>query len=430
MKICVYGLWHLGCVISSCLADKEFNVVGLDPDELIIKNLLKAKPPLFEPGLEELISKNLKKNLNFTSNYKEAIGDADILWIAFDTPVDKNDKADTEYIFEKIRDALKFVNDNCKIIISSQVPVGFVKKLEIFTEKEYKKKLYFCYSPENLRLGKSIHYFKNPDRIIVGIRDEKHKKLLKSFFEKLSDNIVWMNIESAEMTKHAINSFLALSITFVNEIAALCEFNGADEKEVEAGLKTDERIGQKAYLKPGIAYSGGTLARDVNFLNSLADSFNYPAYLLSGIKKSNNYHKKWLKRTLLSCFRSLEGKTVTILGLTYKSGTSTLRRSIAVEFINSLKSESVNIRVFDPEVKELPDNLKNIITLCGNLNNALNNSDCLVIITEKQIFRQELSLEIINKMKNKLIIDANGFIENIIKEDKSIKYIRVGKKSA
>ena len=271
MKICVFGLWHLGTVTSACLASIKQYVVGLDLDNIVVKNLKNGVLPLFEPDLENLVKKGISDNfLEFSTNIEQSIHNAQVIWVAHDTPVDENDCADVNFVIDQVIQIFPYLKDGQNILISSQLPVGSVAYLEKLFHRLYPNiSASFAYSPENLRLGKAISAFTKPERIVIGIRNESDKKIYTELLSSFTNHIEWMSVESAEMTKHALNAFLATSIVFINEIATICEKVGADAQEVERGLKTDIRIGQKAYLSPGSAFSGGTLARDINFLEQL-----------------------------------------------------------------------------------------------------------------------------------------------------------------
>jgi UDPglucose 6-dehydrogenase len=427
MKVCVFGLWHLGSVISAGLAKSGHTVVGLDFDRKNIENLQKARVPVSEPGLDDLILETLqKKTLSFTCGPATALVDAEVLWISFDTPVDEQDNADPEYIEKNFEAISGFLLDRIKIIISSQVPVGFTRHLsERFQEKYPGKKVFFAYSPENLRLGKALKTFLEPDRIIVGIQPDE-KALFCPFFVTISNRLEWMSIESAEMTKHAINSFLATSICFANEIATLCEYVGANAKEVERGLKTEERIGPKAYLNPGNAFSGGTLARDLRFLQKMGKKNLLPLYLINSVLKSNDFHKTWIQRKCRETLGDLNGKHIAVLGLTYKPGTNTLRRSMSVELCKWIKDNGAEVTAFDPAIHELPPELSAVISLSSDIAGSVETADCIIIITEWPEFRK-IDTEIITMMRGKIIIDPNGFIENILGHMNNGQYFAVGR---
>jgi UDPglucose 6-dehydrogenase len=283
-KIVVYGLWHLGCVTAASLAQEHFDVWGLDSNTEFIGNLKNGKAPIFEPGLEELIADGLRSGwLKFTSNLQEALSEADVIWIAFDTPVDEDDRADVEFVRNQLDAAFPHINSGAIILISSQVPVGFTDSLRIrWQAAEPGKTLIYSYSPENLRLGKALKNFRADDRIVIGLDGEQGRDMIHDIFIKFCTRLEWMSVKSAEMTKHALNSFLAVSVAMANEIARICERTGADAREVERGLKSENRIGPGAYLGPGGPFAGGTLARDLRFLVQLGANCGVQTPLLIG----------------------------------------------------------------------------------------------------------------------------------------------------
>ena len=232
MKIFVQGLWHCGCVVSACLSSLKHKVIAYDDNKKIINKLKKNITPIFEPNLKDLIETSTKEGkLSFANNLKN-LNTANIIWFTYDTPVNENDQADTKYVVDRIKNTLKKLKSNKYVIISSQLPVGTIKLLENYSKNILKKKFYFFCCPENLRLGNSLSSFLHADRMVVGYRDIKSKKKISSFLQTINTNLIWMKIESAEVTKHAINSFLASSISFINEISLICEYAKADAKEV------------------------------------------------------------------------------------------------------------------------------------------------------------------------------------------------------
>jgi UDPglucose 6-dehydrogenase len=415
MKICVYGLWHLGAVTAACLASVGHEVIGLDDDETNIKNLNLGKAPLFEPGLDEMIQKGINEgHLNFTQNSTMAVGDADVLWVTFDTPVDEEDQADVKYVMDKVKSVMPELKDGAVVLISSQIPIGSVRKLERFVKGNYSnKQICFAYSPENLRLGKAIDVFLKPDRIITGIRTEKTKKILEKLFIPITNKIEWMSVESAEMTKHAINAFLATSVTFANELASICEMHGADAKEVELGLKTETRIGPRAYLSPGGPFAGGTLARDIDFLVKAAKEKSLKTPLLQSVRASNDEHKKWVQRKLNEKFSNLKDVPVAVWGLTYKPETSTLRRSLAVELCDWLIEKGANLHVYDPVVQELPERWGAKVMQHKNALDAVRNAKVLVVGTEWVEFKELASKLVDVAGKETYVIDANRHLHDV-----------------
>ena len=341
MKIFVQGLWHCGIVTSACLSFLNHKVFAYDKDKRIINKLKKGNTPIYEPRLRELIKLNVKKKKLFFLGNKKKVNLADIVWFAYDTPVNDNDKADVEFVINQIKITLKKLKSNKNIVISSQLPVGTIKHLEIYSKNILKKKFNFFCCPENLRLGNALNSFLKAERLVIGFRNKKAQKKLKDFFLTINKNLIWMKVESAEVTKHAINSFLASSISFINEISTICENVGANAKEVEKGMKSEIRIGKKAFLSPGNPFSGGTLGRDVNFLAGVSKKFNLNTSLISSIRVSNDNHKKWIYNHLEKLIMNKKIKNITIWGLAYKENTDTLRRSLALEISVWLKKHKV-----------------------------------------------------------------------------------------
>lgn len=427
MKLCVYGLWHLGTVTAAGCAAVGHEVVGLDDDVAVIDALQQGQPPLYEPGLADSLVQGLQTNLQFTSDAADALHGAAGVWITFDTPVDEEDQADVATVVEKITALFPSLPNQSFVLISSQVPVGTTAACEQAYRAAYPQAdVIFAYSPENLRLGSAIDVFLKPDRIIVGTRRPEDRERLLPLLMPITDRIEWMTTESAEMTKHAINSFLALSVTFINEIAAVCEQYGANAREVERGLKTEQRIGPKAYVRPGAAFAGGTLARDVAFLQALGEQKSLPMNLMRGLQASNDTHKAWAWRRLHEQLGSLEGRTIAVLGLTYKAGTDTLRRSSAVELAQKIHAAGAIVKAHDPSITTLPDDLQSVIALQASLEEAVRGADAVVIATEWPDYRQITPDQWAEWMTTPLILDAGYFLPNTIGQDTRIHYYAVG----
>ena len=390
MNICVLGLWHLGCVTAACLAELGHQVTGLDFDAAVVAGLRTGTAPVSEPGLDELVRKGMSaRRLRFASELAQVPADIGILWVAHDTPVDADDGADTNFVMAQIEHALAGLNADTLLLVSSQLPVGSIRQLErTVAARAGTSRLRAACCPENLRLGTAIHDFLHPSRIVVGVRTDSDRQVLHDVLSPLSESIEWMSVESAEMTKHAINAFLATSVAFTNEIAAVCEATGADAMEVARGLKSEPRIGRKAYVTPGSAFAGGTLARDVSFLNQASRTHGLETPLLSSVLPSNSAHKLWPRRKLQEVLGSLAGRTVTVWGLAYKPGTDTLRRSAAVELCDWLIGEGAAVRVHDPMVKDLPAGWSGPVSRHEDPVVAARGSDALVVMTEWPIYRE------------------------------------------
>jgi UDPglucose 6-dehydrogenase len=408
-KISIFGMWHLGTVISACCAE-QYNIVAHDESKKTIEDLKLGILPIYEPELHELIN---DYSIEYTTDLEYACNHSNILWITYDTPVDSNNISDVDFVYNKIHNIISNAKNPSLILISSQLPVGTCKLFET----QYPMHRFACL-PENLRLGKSVSTFFDADRMIIGCRDLETQNELNSLFSRLNIPLVFMKTESAEMVKHALNSYLALSITFINEIASICETIGADAHEVSNGLKTDSRIGKNAYLNPGGPIAGGTLLRDVLTLENIGS--NTP--LLFSINKSNEIHKKWYINNLLKHF-NLENKKIIILGATYTENTDTLRQSMMVSLYNDLKSYNANVFVYDPIIKKLPDSYSYI-----NLLQSIENQqfDAIVLLTNNSSFKKLEWKNIINKDKSILFLDAGKFLYNELHSYENVIYKNVG----
>jgi UDPglucose 6-dehydrogenase len=428
MKVAVVGLWHLGSVTAAALASGGHDVIGVDFEPAVIDGLAAGRPPLFEPGLEALVRSGLHAGrLAFTTD-ASAVSGADVIWIAYDTPVDDDDRADVAFVTERVERVLPYVRDGALVLISSQLPVGTTRALEAsFTRQANGRDVGFGYSPENLRLGKAIDVFTRPDRVVVGLRRPSDRAIVSDLLRPFTETIEWMSVESAEMTKHALNAFLATSITFINEIAAVCEQVGADASEVERGLKSEARIGPKAYLSPGGAFAGGTLARDVVFLSALGAGAGVPTHLLSSVKVSNDAHRRWAQRRLTQLLGDVRGRTVAVWGLTYKPGTDTLRRSSAVELCEWLHAQGARARAHDPAVRSLPPELAGRLELAPDALAAVDAADALVVATPWPEYRDVSAEDVARRMRRPLVLDANRFLAATLGAASGLEYLSVGK---
>jgi UDPglucose 6-dehydrogenase len=430
LKIAVLGQWHLGTVTAGCLAAAGHDVTGFDPDPGIVSDLKTGQLPVMEPGLAELIGDQVKKGrLRFSDDAVEAVTGAEIVWVAFDTPVDENDHADVEHVVGQVTRVFPHLERSALVLVSSQLPVGTTRRLEQAYSATFGEGLVtFAASPENLRLGRALQDFTKPDRIVVGIRDDRDRPKLSALFAPFTQTIEWMLVESAEMTKHALNAFLATSVAFANEIAGICEDVGADARQVERGLKSDGRIGPGAYLSPGSAFAGGTLARDIGFLEEIGDRTSHNVRLLSAVRQSNDFQKTWTARTALRlCGSDLKGKRITVWGLTYKPGTDTLRRSASVELCTWLAEKGAEVHAHDPAVRDLPPALVGRFSLHASAAEALKNSHLLILATAWPQYCQVSAETIVAAMAEPVVIDPNRFAEQTITADRRIVYAAVGR---
>ena len=365
-------------------------------------------------------------NLTFTTDSRTALAEAELVWVTFDTPVDEQDVADVAFVIRQSEALFEFLRDDTVVIFSSQLPVGTTGEIEASFRKQYPgKRVHFGYIPENLRLGKAIACFSKPDRYIVGTSSEAARACVTAALAPITDRLEHMSVASAEMTKHAINSFLAMCVVFANELAGVCEQVGADAKELERGLKSEMRIGRYAYLAPGSAFAGGTLARDVRFLEEIGRHYNKNVPLIGSILQSNERHKLWVADKLQEVFGDLRGKTFAVLGLTYKPGTSTLRRSSSVETCRALTEAGATIQAFDPGVAILPEEFS-FIHLMPSAEAALEGADALLIQTQWEDF-QTLSVDlVIRRLRSAVVIDPNGYL-SAFQNHPGLNYFAIGR---
>lgn len=354
MKISVVGLWHLGMTYCVGLAKLGHQVIGVDPNPSVVRTLSSGELIVFEPKLKDILEEKLEsKELTFSNSYEKCL-DSEIIFVTFDTPVREDDSSDVEFVFQEIDKLLMNVNESAILVICSQLPIGSCKRISEMA-LQHRKHVDVISHPENLRLGKAYETFFYPDRLVFGTPSGEPIELLQEIFHELEKPILWMKQESAEMSKHALNGFLALSITYAGEIAQLCASFGADAKEVELALKSDSRIGTKAYLSPGLGFSGGTLARDIDTLTRLQQSLGREVGILPMILKSNRLNNFWVEETLRKLVTNKDGRIV-FCGVTYVEGTNTLRRSNSVEIMNKLYQDGYEVFFIEDDIFDSTSN--------------------------------------------------------------------------
>ena len=428
----VIGLWHLGSVTAACLADAGRNVIGIDPDAAVVDGLRAGRAPVWEPGLEEMLAVSVGR-LTFTCEPR-ALADAQCAWLTFDTPVDDEDNADVEWVLERALEALTQLPADSLVVVSSQLPVGSIAKLhERCAVRRPGSDLRFACVPENLRLGHALESFRAGERIVAGVRSERDRAELTELLAPFGGSVQWMRVESAEMTKHALNGFLATSVAFINEVAEICESVGADAEEVSRGLRSEERIGPRAYLGPGDAFAGGTLARDIGFLRGLATRRGLPAHVFAGVADGNSAHKHWTRRKLLELLtdgasgeQPLAGRRVAIWGLTYKPGTDTLRRSSSIELCRWLTDVGAIVRCHDPAVTTLPADLADVLELCGTPLQAAGGAEVLVVCTAWPDYLEVPVEELVSTLALAQIVDPAGVLRIALAMRPDVHYVRVG----
>ena len=408
-NIAVIGLWHQGIVAAACFADWGYPVIGFDDDIDKIRQLNDGYAPIFEPGLDVLLAKGIEsKNILFLSKNFDKLKDSSLILLAFDTPVNDEDISDLSNIVSTVREIAPYLADEVLIHVTAQVPVGTCDLLyKIIKEIQPNLKFSMAYSPENLRLGQAIDRFRHPMLPIIGCDCKEDFDRFKSFYGECEVDWQFCDVRTAEMSKHALNSFLALSITFANELGNLCDEVGADGHRVAELLRMEPRIGSKAMLFPGLGFSGGTLARDVQTLRAIGDSKKLNTILLDGVWDANKQQNNIVLRRLKENFGgSLEGLRLGVLGLTYKPETSTLRRSAAIEIIAELVRNGAEVRASDPMANR--DELKNYngFEFFENADDALLNVDALILITPWETYKSFDFKAAANLMRGRYVFDT------------------------
>ena len=401
MKIAVIGMWHLGTVISSGLSFLKKNIIYCFDEKEVIDKFRRKKLPITEKNIQNLINSNHGKNIFFSDNF-EKLKEFDVIWITYDTKIKNNDTTNFKDIFDKLKFIINNLKKKTRVIISSQIPVGSIKKLENYDKLYTKKKLSFIYIPENLRLGKSLDIFLKSKDMIIGIRNPKDKKLISNVIKGLNLKKHFVSVETAEMTKHMINTYLACSISLVNEVSSIAKKYNVSFDNLEKCVKTDNRISKNAYLRPGNSFSGGTLARDVNYLVKESQKLSSQNLLLRSILKSNSNHSKWVER-LVHSQKNLKNKNILQIGLSYTSGTTTLRKSLPYKIFQRLKKKS-KIKVYDNYLLKNSNEIDKIKKYF--ISDKINKKFDIIIVFNKDNDFKTLK-KFINK--NTLIIDINNF---------------------
>jgi UDPglucose 6-dehydrogenase len=408
LNLAVIGLWHLGTVTSAVMAQAGHDVVALD-EPAIVAALEEGRFPVAEPGLPQLWASQRSAGRLRTGTFAD-LADREVAWICYDTPLDSEDRPDIEFVRMRVLRAVEAMQRDGTILISSQLPVGTVRALAAEALRRNRGDLSFAVVPENLRLGSAIDYLRSPDRFVVGADDETTLARLGALLRPLGAPVEPMSIASAEMTKHALNAFLATSVAFSNEIASIAERLGADARDVERGLKTDARIGAKAYVRAGEAFAGGTLARDLAYLEQLGSQAGFEPLQIAATRLSNERHKAWLDDALRGALGTLEGARVALLGLVYKPGTDTLRASGAVAFARRLHAAGARLSAFDPAIVGSRAELEGLLMPAGSARDALFGADAVAVMTPWPEFRL-LAADDWRAMRRRIVVDPLRFLE-------------------
>ena len=432
MKLCMIGTGYVGLVSGVCFADLGNDVICVDKDNNKINNLKKGIIPIYEPGLEELVLKNYKnKRLNFSTNLKESIKKSDIIFVCVGTPTKRNsNSADLSQVYSAAKEISKSVNKFKIIINKSTVPVTTGDEVEKIISKKVSRKYFSVVSnPEFLREGEAIRDFIYPDRVVIGCNDEKSKKILKNLYSPLISKgakFVSTNRRAAELIKYASNAFLATKITFINEIANLCEKTGIDVEDISIGIGLDKRIGSR-FLRAGPAYGGSCFPKDTKAIVSTADKFKTNLSVIKSVIKSNKIRSDILqKRVSLILKNKVKNKKISFLGVTFKANTDDMRDSSSLKLIPYLSRKGAQIKYYDPTgFKKEFSKLKNV-KFSKSIQDSIKDSDLIIIHTEWNDFKS-INFRKYSKNKNLIIYD----MRNIFAPDKinkmGFKYFGIGR---
>ena len=433
MKISIIGSGYVGLVSGTCFSDTGNYVTCVDIDKDKVRKLSNGEITIFEPGLEKIFLKNIKeKRLKFTSNLEKGINDAEIIFLALPTPPSKDGHADLRYILEVANQLGTLIKDYKIIVDKSTVPVGTSIKVRKAIAKNCSVDFDVVSNPEFLREGVAVNDFMKPDRIVIGTKSIKARKILKELyspFVRQGNPIIYMDENSAELTKYAANSFLATKISFMNEIALLCEKLDADVDLVRKGIGTDLRIG-KRFLFPGIGYGGSCFPKDVKALIKSANEVKYDFKILNAVESVNEFQKLYIINAINKYFKqNIKGKHFALWGLSFKPNTDDIREAPSLVIIKNLLAAGASVSVFDPEaISNVKNEFGNKINYSTNMYDCLINADALIIATEWNEFRTPDFNKIIKYLKSKLIFDGRNLFDSKNIKEIGIEYFSVGRK--
>ena len=437
MNIAIVGTGYVGLVSGTCFAETGVNVTCIDVDEKKIERLQQGDIPIYEPGLEQMVQKNVKAGrLKFSTDLAAVLNEQDVVFSAVGTPPDEDGSADLKYVLQVARTIGQNINKYIVVVTKSTVPVGTARKVRDAISEELTKRgvevpFDVASNPEFLKEGNAIKDFMSPDRVVVGVDSEKAKKVLSRLYKPFMMNnfrVIFMDIPSAEMTKYAANSMLATRISFMNDIANLCELVGADVNMVRAGIGSDTRIGRK-FLYAGCGYGGSCFPKDVKALIKTADQNGYSMEVLKAVERVNERQKSILFDKLLKAFDGqLRGKTIAMWGLSFKPETDDMRESTALVMIDRLLGAGCQIRAYDPiAMDECRRRVGDKVTYCRDMYDAVLDADAMLLLTEWKEFRLPTWGVIKKAMRKPLVIDGRNIFDPDELEENGFEYHCIGK---
>ncbi len=429
MKITVVGSGYVGLVSGACFASLGNEVTCVDIDAKKIAMLKKGKLPIYEPGLEEMVRENLKSgNLSFTTDLPTAVRKTEVIFIAVGTPPRPNGEADLSYVEDVARTIASQINGYKIIVEKSTVPVQTGEWVEKTLRRYAKKGARFdvASNPEFLREGSAVQDFMNPDRVVLGVASKKAREVLNDLYKPLKAPMVFTDIKSAEIIKHAANSFLAMKISFINAISRICELAGADVEQVAVGMGLDRRIG-KNFLNAGIGFGGFCFPKDLSAFIRISEKLGYDFQLLKAVENINEDQKKFFVRKIEEAIWNISGKTIGVLGLAFKPNTDDMRFAPSLDIVAALQSMGAKIKAYDPHAMEKAKGMIQNVQFCQDSYSVCKNSDCLVILTEWNEFK-ELNLAKVKKnLHQPVIIDGRNMYDPAKMKDLGFRYFSIGR---
>ena len=429
MKIAVVGGGYVGLVTAACLAELGNDVICVDIDEEKIRKLNNDVMPIYEPGVEELAKRNRKeKRLAFTTDLRDAIKKSEIIFICVGTPPKENGDADLSYV-ENVARTIADVMDSYKLIVDkSTVPVQTGEKVARTIKSYNRHKVEFdvISNPEFLREGSAVSDFMHPDRIVIGCESEKAKDIMGKLYAPLKSPILYTDIKSAEIIKHASNSFLATKISFINAVANICELAGADVEKVAEGMGMDKRIGSQ-FLNAGIGYGGFCFPKDAEAFIRIAEKLGYDFRLLKATQEINQFQKEHFVKKVEKALWVVKNKNIGVLGLAFKPNTDDMRFAPSVDIIEALQREGAKIKAYDPEAMEKARQVLKNIEYCNNPYDAAKDADALLILTEWNEFKELDMNKIKSLMRHYLVLDGRNIYNPEDMRKEGFTYISMGR---
>ena len=435
MKIAVVGTGYVGLVTGTCFAETGNDVICVDIDQSKVDKLSAGQITIYEPGLEKLFIRNVREErLHFTTSLEDGIREAAIIFLALPTPPGEDGSADLKYVLGVADHLGKIMTDYKVIVDKSTVPVGTAEKVRQAVAKNFKGEFDIVSNPEFLREGVAVEDFMKPDRVVIGTESERARKVMNDLylpFVRQGNPIIFMDERSAELTKYAANSFLATKISFMNEIAQLCERLGADVDMVRKGIGSDDRIG-KRFLFPGIGYGGSCFPKDVQALARSSKETGYEFKILEAVMQVNEVQKLHLLPKIKRYFNDdIKGKKFALWGLAFKPNTDDIREAPALYIIEALLAEGAVVSVYDPEaMSNVKRQVGDVIQYAENQYDCLEGADALIIATEWNEFRTPNFLKIVTSLKNKVIFDGRNLFDTQAVQDLGFHYESIGRTTA